>query len=294
MREMAKAVAVECRHAVMAIGRNWWEHSHSRSAAALAFYSLFSLAPILLITTRVAGWLIGRRQAEEGVEQATGRMFDERSGSFLREVSNQQADLTFTGISSVLGILVLLFAASRVLAELRIVLGHIFGKGKPEGRKQKVIGALLNRAIPFIVVLALGVGLAFAVVASTALGAMANAFEDWLPEWARGYGWVETLISFALLTTAFACTYRWLPQKPPSFTHAWLGALVSSVLMMALKGLISLYFSMSSVATAYGAAVTLAVVLLWIYFTVQILFIGAEVAAYLRERRAQTEAGLAD
>jgi membrane protein len=269
------------------IGVRWWQHSHSRSAAALAFYSLFSMVPILVIVTGLASTIIGEDRAEEGVGEAAKALFDEKSGAYLRELLSARPDDTFTGISSIVGFFVLLFTASKVVVELREALMVAFGKRVREGRHGFIIDLVMDQVIPILLVLALGVVLVVSALAAAALKLVAGELIGYLPENFIIWSWIQRIVPLVFETLLFAAILRWLPANPPNFRSALAGAVTACFLLLALRSLIGFYFGQSSVTTAYGAAVTLVVVLLWIYFTIQIFFIGAETAAYFERKRLE-------
>ncbi len=271
------------------MGKRWWHHNHSRSAAALAFYSLFSMVPILLIVTRLAAALIGEEMAEEGVEQGVEMFFDEKASKYLQGLVMARPSETFTGISSVIGFFVLLFTASKVVVELRDVLTVVFGKKGWEGKKGFIIHLILSQVVPLLLVLALGAVLAMSAFAGAALQFVSTHLNVLLPIDLQLWEWAQRVIPLIFSILLFTLILRWLPPRPPKIWDSLIGAVVACILLTALRSLIAFYFGHSSVATGYGAAVTLVVILLWIYFTIQIFFIGAETAAYLdRKRRGET------
>ncbi len=289
MRSTVRQVAGQLWELVVEIGKRWWHHSHSRSAAALAFYSMFSMVPILVIVTGLASTFIGEDRAEEGVRHAAGVLFDERSGAYLKELLTARPDETFTGVSSIIGFFILLFTASKVVVELRDSLGLIFGKKVREGRHGVIIDLVMGQVIPIVLVFALGAVLVISALAAAALRVVAVHLTDYLPaNWAL-WEWGQRVVPLLFETLLFATIMRWLPPNPPRFLSALIGAGVTCLLLVMLRSLIGFYFSQSSVTTAYGAAVTLVVVLLWIYFTIQIFFIGAETAGFIERKKQMTE-----
>jgi membrane protein len=271
--------------AVFEIGRQWWGHSHSRSAAALAFFSLFSLVPILVVSTALAGLLIGAEGARDAVEQASEWFLDDDSTRYLLRLLEEQSDPAITGWASAVSFLTLLFLASHVVVQLREVLNVIFGKPKREGRRGMMIGVALGRGVPLLLILAMGMVLALSSMAGAVLQLIADRVEPFIPEGLGIWNLIQQAVSLAVVALLFAAVLRWLPAKPPAFRPALGGALVSCVLLALLRGLIGIYFQNAGVTSFYGAAVALVVVLLWIYFTIQIFFAGAETAAYLDRRR---------
>ncbi len=294
MRSFVQRMARGLWEVGLEVGRRWWKHNHSRTAAALAFYSLFSMVPILVIVTGLASAFIGEARAEEGVGEAAKALFDEKSGTYLKDLLTARPDETFTGISSVVGFCVLLFTASKVVVELREALMVAFGKRVREGRHGVIIDLVMGQAIPILLVLALGIVLVVSAVAAAALKVIASQLGDYIPMNLVFWGWMQRVVPMVFETLLFAAILRWLPANPPTFRSALTGAVTACILLALLRSLIGFYFGQSSVTTAYGAAVTLVVVLLWIYFTIQIFFIGAETAAYFeRKRQADLEVGSA-
>lgn len=290
MRLLLERMARGLWAVVLEVARRWWKHSHSHSAAALAFYSLFSMVPILVIVTGLASAFIGEAQAQEGIGEAAGVLFDEKSGVYLRELLSERPDNTFTGISSVIGFAVLLFTASKVVVELRESLMVVFGRPVREGKHGFIIDLVLDQMIPLLLVLLLGIVLVVSAVAAAVLQMVAIHLNEYLPADFAFWGWMQRTVPLIFETLLFSALLRWLPAKPPGFRSALIGALTSCFLLAAMRSVIAFYFSQSSVTTAYGAAVTLVVVLLWIYFTIQIFFIGAETAAFLERKKKEKAA----
>jgi membrane protein len=285
MRVMVRRTTEHLGELLLEIGKRWWRHGHSRSAAAIAFYSLFSMVPMLVIVTGLASAFIGKTQAEEGISLAAEVLFDEQSGEYLAELLKTRPDQAFTGISSVVGFLILLFTASKMVVELRESLGVIFGYRAREGRHGVIIDLVMGQVIPLLLVFALGAVLVVSALAAAVLQVITGHLTDYLPaNWVL-WEWGQRLVPLLIEVLLFAAVLKWLPPRPPRFISALSGAVVTCVLLVMLRSLIGFYFSQSSVTTAYGAAVTLVVILLWIYFTIQIFFIGAELAGYIERKR---------
>lgn len=287
-----KPLLRDVARAVVEIAKRWFSHDHSRSAAALAFYSLFSLVPLLVISTKFAGKLVGAEAARAEVSSASGMFLDNESTEYLLELVEQQNTPGWSGWMSLLAFGVLLFTASKVVVELREVLSLIFGAPRRrEGRRGWVVDLLLKRGVPILLILSLG----FVIAISAMLGALFHLFAE---RYYGGYSdlavWklVEQIGSLLALALIFTFVLRWLPPAPPCFRAAAGGAIVSSLLLTGLRNLMILYFENAGVTSVYGAAVTLVVVMLWIYFSVQIFFIGAEVAGFFQRKwEASREGG---
>jgi membrane protein len=273
--------------AVGEIGKDWFLHDHSRSSAALAFYSLFSLVPLLVILTKLAGMLVGADAAQAEIRAASEMFLDGESSGYLLELVEQQSAPDWTGWMSLIAFGMLLFTASKVVVELREALALIFGVRDREGRHIWVVNLLLNRGVPILLILSLGIVIAISAMLGTLFhlvtGQIYDGYAD-LAVWKR----IEQIGSLVVLTLIFTFVLRWLPPAPPRFRAAAGGAVVASLLLAGLRNLMNLYFQNAGVTSVYGAAVTLVVVLLWIYFSVQIFFIGAEVAGYLERKRSES------
>ncbi|WP_234047239.1 YihY/virulence factor BrkB family protein [Luteolibacter pohnpeiensis] len=247
------------------------------------------MVPILVVATQLAAAVVGRQWAEEGVGEAAEIMFDRESSEYLRSLLKSQPGAAFTGISSIIGFFVLLFAASKVVVELREVLTTVFGKRHREGKKGFVIGLIVGRLVPITLVVGLGMILAFSALATAALQILTTHLNGWLPVNLALWSSIQRVAPLVLVTLLFALILRWLPPRPPAFKDSLVGGVISCGLLAMLRRGIEFYFGQSSIGTAYGAAVTLVVVLLWIYFTIQIFFIGAEITAYLSRLRHEQE-----
>lgn len=267
------------------IGARWWSHKHSRSSAALAFYSLFSMIPILLVVTQAATAVIGHERALHGVRKGVGFFFDDKTSIYLESLMSAQPTHVFAGVSSIIGFIVLLSTASKVVVELRGVLTVVFGEKTRDGRRGFIIDMILSQVIPILLVFAAGAVLAVWAIASAALKMMSAHLGEYVPYSFQLWEWAQRLVPLIASSVLFAMILRWLPSRPPVMIDAFAGACVACLLLAVLRSGISIYFGHSSVITTYGAAVTLVVVLLWIYFTIQIFFFGAETSAYLDRLR---------
>ncbi|MFT6792612.1 MAG: membrane protein [Rubritalea sp.] len=262
----------------------WWRHEHADTAAALAFYSLISLVPILITGISVAAWLVDEETAKRSLLEGTSSIAGSSVANYFASLLGQNIRWAGSGFSPVLGAVFLVYAATKVITELRKCLGKIFGKTKRKG-KERAVDTLANRGVAVILLLFLGIFIASAVVVEAMVGILMSAVEGsilmvWLTQV------VAPLLTFVAMVLLAAIAIRWLPQRPPKFTEALRGGVVSAVLLVILKLGLALVLKYANIGSFYGSALTLVLVLFWIYFAMQAFLFGAEYAAELvRERR---------
>lgn len=253
-----------------------WIDDHAPSmGAALAYYTLFSMAPLLLIAISVAGLVFGEQAARgEVMEQIAGLMGTESA----RAVESMLASLNkpAAGIGgTLLGFGVLLIGATTVFAELQSALDRIWRVPT----REPLAGwwsFLRARLLSLGMVLATGFLILVSLLAGAALSALHKWWGPWFADWARVAEAVNAAISFLLVTVVFAVIYKWMPRTHVAWKDVWIGAVVTAALFTAGKSLIATYIGTSGVASGFGAAASLVVVLVWVYYSAQIFLLGAE------------------
>ncbi len=252
----------------------WSEDKASRLAAALAYYTVFSLAPLLVILIAVVGFVFGQKAAQGHIEaQIQGVVGPETAKAIqtmVRNASNPRSGIIATALS----VVTLVFGASGVFSELQDGLNTVW---EVTPRPDRGVGGILrDRLWSVLMVLGIAAVLFVSMIASTILSALNGYFAQLLP----GLGFLpellNDLISFAIGTLLFAMIYKVLPDVTVAWRDVWVGAAVTSLLFTAGKFLIGLYLAKTSAASAYGAAGSLVIILLWVYYSAQILFLGAE------------------
>jgi membrane protein len=252
----------------------WNTDRAPRLGAALAYYTVFALAPGLLLITALAGLLLGQEAAQAQiigqVEELVGFSGAQAVQAVIESARNAGGTLAATSF----GLVTLLFALWGVFGELQDALNTIWGVTTRPFRG--VIGAIKARF--WSVAMAVGIGflLLVSLAASTWLAALGKFFARDLP---LPVGLMETgnaLLSFAIITCLFAMIYKLLPDVKVAWRDVWIGAAVTAFLFTLGKSLIGLYLGRSAVASVYGAAGSLIVILLWVYYSAQIVFFGAE------------------
>ena len=250
-----------------------WSADYAPSmGAALSYYSLFSIAPLLLIVIGIAGVVFGE-------EAARGAIFAQLQGLIGHESAKavqallQAADKPRQGlVSTVIGVAVLLLGAMTVFGELQNALDRIWrapARVAPSG----LWNLVRTRLLSFGMVLGVAFLLIVSLVLSTALAALG---QWWGPAFGALAHGVDLLVSFGLITIVFALIYRFIPRVHVAWHDVWLGAAVTSLLFAVGKFLIGLYLGKASVASSFGAAGSLVILMIWVYYSAQIFLFGAE------------------
>jgi len=253
-----------------------WSDDYAPSmGAALSYYTVFSLTPLLLIVISLAGLVFGADAARgEIFGQLRGLMGDDAAKAVedvLASVSRPASGVLGTAI----GVAVLLVGATSVFAELQDALDRIW-RAPARDKSGGLWRVLRTRLLSFGLIL----GIAFLLMVSLVLGAVIAAFGKW---WGGMFaGWevlaqsVNLALGFALTTTVFAMIYKLMPRVSVRWHDVWLGALVTAFLFTVGKFLIGLYIGKSGIASGYGAAGSFVVVFVWVYYSAQIFLMGAE------------------
>jgi membrane protein len=265
----------------------WWRHKHADEAAALAFYSLISLVPILLVGISVASIFVDEDTATRILLSETDRVAGTTVGGYFAQILKNDIHWAGSAISPVIGGLLLFFAATKVIAELRKSLGKVFGTPKRKGRKA-ALASLVGRLAAMLMLLLLGVFIASAVIFETMMDVIISSLND-SPLLLRMAAVVSPLLSFGAMVFLAAIAMRWLPARPPKFREALVGGVVSALLLVGLKIGLAQFLKHTDVGSFYGSALTLVLVLFWIYFAMQAFLYGSELVAELALERRTPE-----
>jgi membrane protein len=254
----------------------------AQMGAALAYYALFSTAPLLILAVMLSGVIFGEQAARDRVRKHLTEVVGPETA---REVNNlmERADKPVGGmLAAALGGAALLLGALSVFMHFRRCLCVIWRLDSP-GRK-KPIETLLNYLRAIIVVLAVGILLFLSLAASTVRPFLVDYLGKELPVGPHFWQWLDTGVSFALLTMFFAIVFRVMSGRRILWGHVLYGSVISALLFTVGETLISLYLAYTSTASAYGAAGSLVVFLVWVYYSAQIVFFGAELVQARRTR----------
>jgi len=271
-----KASSGKLVHVMRCSISEWSEHRAASKGAALAYYSLFSLAPILVLVIAIAGFFYGTDAAQgqlmgqlRGLVGAQGA---ETIQTILAGARNKDSGLIATIVASVL----LVVAATSAFAELKDSLDEIWGVPPPKNASWW--DTLRTRLLSFGLILTLGLLLMTSLVISAALNVVEKFIGGMWHDATVILGWVASGFSFLVITVMFAAIYKLLPRTRLSWHDVMIGALGTAVLFTLGKFLIGLYIGNSGAASSFGAAGSLIALLLWVYYSALIFFLGAEFA----------------
>jgi membrane protein len=253
----------------------WRADRASSMGGALAYYTLFSIAPVLIIVIAIAGFVFGEEAARgEMMTQLRGLFGDESAMAVqaLLEGARRPVQGVFTTLVSV-GVLVV--GATSVFAELQTDLDLIW-KTPSREHKSGVWSLIRARLLSFGLVLALGFLLLVSLIVSAALGALGKWWGAYFLGWDVLLEIVNFVVSLIVTTGLFAMIYKWLPSIDIAWRDVWVGAGVTAVLFALGKTVIGIYIGRSSVASGFGAAGSFVVLLVWVYYSTQIFLLGAE------------------
>jgi membrane protein len=262
--------------------KEWMDDGALQLGAALAYYTIFSLAPMLLIAISVAGLIFGREAAQgELVGQLRG-LIGQQGAEFIQTLVANAGKQGSGVLGTVVGIATILFGATGVFAQLQTSLNQIWDvEAKPA---KGIWGFLRTRVLSFGMVLGIGFLLLVSLVVSAAIAALDTYATGLFPGAEVVIGIVSAVIGLGLITLLLAMIYRFLPDVKIAWKDVWIGAAITALLFVIGKMLIGLYLGNSSVASTYGAAGSLVILLLWIYYSAQILFFGAEITQVYASR----------
>jgi len=241
--------------------------------AAIAFYTVTSIAPVLLIVIAIAGLAFGRDAAQNAITAQLSGLMGQQTAEVLQTAVASAASKSFGIVATIVGIITLLVTASGVFGEMQTALNAIW-KAKPKGTT--VSRLIRARAASLGLVAALGFLLMVSLVVSTALTAFGNYLDSLLPFGKVILTVLNVVVSLMLISFLFAAIYKVLPDRSLNWGDVVMGAIVTAVLFTVGKSLISWYIGSSAVASSFGAAGALIVLLLWVYYSAQIFLLGAE------------------
>lgn len=267
---------------------DWLEDDAATLAAALAYYALLSLAPLLVISISVAGWFLGPDAARGRVAGELGAIVGGDAAQGIQSVVASAQEPKRGALSAIVGVITLFVGASGVFGQLQTSLNTIW---EVEPRPDRgLLGKLKDRFLSFTMVLGVAFLLLVSLVLSSVLSSLGGALADTLPGGAVLWQAINFAVSFGVVTLLFALMFKVIPDVKVQWRDVWLGAAVTAALFAIGKQLLGIYLGKAAVGSSYGAAGSIVALVVWVYYAAQILFLGAEFTqVHARHRGARIE-----
>jgi membrane protein len=255
--------------------KNWNEDGAFAHSASVSFYTLFSLAPVMLIVLSIAGFVFGPEIASKQLNTQIANLMGEGTAEMIQKTVDQAKPQKQGWTATAISIGMLILGATTVFAQLQTALNSIWGvKTKPSRAGWLVL--LMQRLISFAMVLTVGFLLLVSLVLTTALTSFAHFIEGKISIPQAVLQGAELMVTLGIVTVLFAMMFKIMPDVQVSWRSIWRGAFVTAVLFSIGRVLIAFYLKHSDVASVYGTAGSLVALLIWIYYSCAILFYGAE------------------
>jgi membrane protein len=245
-----------------------------RLGAALAYYTVFSIAPLLLIAIAIAGLVFGRDAAQHEISGQLSGMMGKATAKSLEEMVLAASKPKSGTLATIIGIVTLMFGASGVFAQLNDALDTIWNVQKK--KKGGILATIKDRFLSMAMVCGIGFLLLVSLVFDAAISAMGKYVGNRFPGGETLLQTIQVVVSFVLVTVLFAAIFKFLPDVKIAWRDVWLGAVFTSILFVLGKLALGLYIGKAAASSTYGAAGSLVVLLMWVYWSAQILFFGAE------------------
>jgi membrane protein len=252
----------------------WIDQGLSRMGAALAFYTLFAIAPLFIIVLAIAGLWFGEAAARRELFSQVSGLVGSEGGDAIQALISA-ANRPKTGAwATVIAVVTLFVGATGVFVQLQDALNSIWGVRRAPGRGLR--NFIKDRLLSFALIVGIGFLLLVSLVLSAGLSALGKYMGGLLPVQETLWQGINFVVSFGVITLLFAMIFKLLPDVKIAWRDVWIGAMLTALLFNLGKFLLGLYLGRSSVTSAYGAAGSLVIVLLWVYYSAQILFFGAK------------------
>jgi membrane protein len=244
-------------------------------AAALAFYTALSLAPLLLLVIAIAGAVFGADAARGEIAHQLDDLIGSEGAAAVQAMLAKSASPGGSALSTAIGIVTLLIGATGVFSSLQDALNTVWNV-KPDARPAGLVGMIRDRLLSFSTICGMAFLLLVSLVFGAVLTAVGGAFERWVPYAAVWLGAANMVVGFLVTTLMFAMIFKVLPHARPTWSDVWVGAVVTAVLFTLGKYVVGLYLGLMAVGSSFGAAGSFVVLLFWIYYSSLIVLFGAE------------------
>lgn len=263
----------------------WSRHKAPRLGASLAFYTLLSLTPLILVVVSIVGLVFGHDAAQRDIVQQVRMLIGAPGAKAIQAVLEGSRNTTHGVIATTVGIITLLFGASGVLIELQDALDTIWEVPTPNlSGARKITAFIKQRLFSFAIVLSIGFLLVVSLVVSAWIAALGSLSAPILPAQEFILHVVNVVISFVVITGLFAAIYKIMPDVRIEWRDVLFGGAATSLLFTIGKFVLGLYLGKASFASTYGAAASLVVLIIWVYYSGQIFFFGAELTRSFANR----------
>jgi len=256
-------------------GKAWLADDIPRFGAALAFYTLFSIAPVLIVAVSIAGVVFGAKASQGEIVRQFQGLMGEQGASAVETIIQSTQRPGLSAFATLIGVVAILVGASGAFNELQAALNSIWKIQKES--KSIWIAAIKQRVLSLGLVVATGFLLLMSLIVTASLSAAERFVGMFIPISVVPLGSVNFIVSFCVITLLFGAIFKFIPDTRIPWRDIWGGAAIAALLFIAGKAVIGLYLSHSALASAYGAAASLVVFLVWIYYSAQILLFGAEI-----------------
>jgi membrane protein len=259
---------------IIGAARGWMNHNASSMGAAVAYYTIFSLAPLLLMLIAIAGLVFGHDVAQGAILQQFEGLIGGNGAQAIQAILRGANSARGGIISIAIGTVTLFIGATSVFAELQRNIDRIWGAAPRLG--SDLWRFLKIRLLSFALIVGVGFLLIVSLTVSAGLAALSSLWGSWFQQWDLVLQAINVLVSFAVITVLFALIYKVLPSIRIAWDDVWLGAAVTSLLFSLGKFAIGLYIGKSALSSAFGAAGAFVVLIVWVYYSAQIFFLGTE------------------
>jgi membrane protein len=255
-------------------GKAWVKDKAARLGAALSYYTIFALPPLFVIVIFLASMLLDEHAVRSGLLEQVGGLIGKKGADAIESTLNASSPHAAGLFASGAAIVTLILTATGLFIELQDALNSIWRVEAVPGRG--AWGFIQNRLLSFAMIVVIGFLLLVSLVVSAALAAVGKYFSSLVPGLNVLWSIVNLVVSLGVITVLFAMIFKVLPDVKIAWRDVWIGAALTSILFTLGKTLLGLYLGKNSAVTAYGAAGSLVLLLLWVYYSSQILFFGAE------------------
>lgn len=256
----------------------WWEIKAPRLGAALAYYTILSLAPMIILATPLIGLVFhDPTKATNGIVEQFQALVGKEGAAAVKAVLDTRPDYPPTRVTTYVGLAVLVFGATGVFAQLQDALNTVWGVVPAPGfGKHAIFSFLRQRFVSFAMVLGLSFLLMVSLIFSAGLAVLRNIVDERYQTMAITWTIAHNGIFFVLITFLFAMMFKILPDAKVPWRDVWVGSVLTAMLFTVGKTLIGIYLGNASIGRAYGGAGSIVVLLVWVYYSAQLVFLGAE------------------